>query len=175
MPNVGFYDGQVLHANVVLCNFGLAFRSIVTINFSTVMVSTVVMYNAVNLKVLIKELLGVSHDVTLLATYKDTVYKTTTMLNISKTVHPGPCGATMTMTAMIVFKALSVFLCPVLCETNVFSLSPSVVKLFANSAIRRMTRIMNTTGTVKTRIDGGTVVMGVVEIVVLMPMLLIVT
>lgn len=128
---------------------------------------------AVLKNVLVKQVLGVSQNVTLLASVNDNVYNTTTVLNTRSAVRAGPCGATITISAIIVFKAVSVFVCPVLCRGNAFMLSTGRVNVFAKTALRRMTRAMNTNGTVNGRVSSITVVMGVVHMVVLIPILLV--
>lgn len=164
----------MLHTNVILCNFELAFRDIIRVKLPTVLVSTVVITIAVFVNLLIKHLLGVSGSLTLLASANDTVYKTTTMLKTRPIIGDRPRGATITISAIIVFNALSVFVCPTVCHTNVLSLASRRVKLCAKSALRRITRIMNTNGIVKGRVSSATVVIGVVHIVVLTPILIVV-
>lgn len=88
-------------------------------------------------------------------------------------------GATVTMSAMIVFKAVSVFLCPVVCHTNVLStLKSAKMTVCAKDALRRITRMTKTKGTVSPasslKVTKATAVAGVVHIVVLTPMLIVV-
>lgn len=175
VPGIQFCSKKILRIGIILYGFRLTFQDVLAIGLPAMLIDVIIVVVTICGGIYLGKLLKMDRGIALLTSIGSGICGAAAILGAESTIKAKPYKTAVSVSTVVIFGTISMFLYPFLYRNGICALTPDQMGIYTGSTLHEVAHVVGAGDAMGNGISDSAIIVKMIRVMMLVPVLLITT